>query len=484
MTTATPDKATDKGQALVEEKAGDLVPHAPSLPASPPPPPAPPSRPVIRAGGRQVRYMSQSILLEEGGNPRLVRMLILVITTVLSAFIAWAATARIEEMAISFGQVIPSGRVQPVQHLEGGIAAAILVADGDHVEAGQLVVQLDPTSALAELDQMRARLVALSLQNERLRAYVAGRAPAYPEVESRFAWLVDDQKAFHEVQERSRSNQMAVIDNQIDQRRSEVAILEEHESTLNRQAELFDEERSMRKTLFDKGLSSKIALLNILRESLHIRGELARAQGQRRQALSALAEVNNRRLELDTRLREDAMNQLATASSEFAQVTEAIRKLEDRVGRVQITAPVAGIVKGLTVTSPGTVIAPGKTILEVVPVDDAMQLETKISTRDIGHVHAGQPANVKFVAYDFARYGVMTGTLASISATTFLDPDGQPHYRGIIALDRPYLGDDPNQQRILPGMTAQAEVRTGEKTLLEYLLRPIYRAMQQGFRER
>ena len=138
----------------------------------------------------------------------------------------------------------------------------------------------------------------------------------------------------------------------------------------------------------------------------------------------------------------------------------------------------------LKVNTEGGVIQPGQPIMEVVPVDRNLIVESRITTRDVGHVQVGQRAKIKIDTYDFARYGSVRGTLVSISATTFQDDDGRPYYKGIIKLDRVYVGYNPKVNPITPGMTVQAEVITGSKSVLSYLLKPIYTTLQSGFRER
>lgn len=441
-------------------------------------------RPAVRLGRRQARHMSQSILLEESGPPLVLRLLLLLIGVVVGAFVIWAGTARIEEVAVTFGQVIPSGRIQAIQHYEGGIVAEVPVQDGVVVAAGQVLLRLDPIGVESEREQMRARLVGLSLQAERLRAFAENRAPVFADVDPRYASLQADHKAMFAAQKASRSNQLSVIETQIEERRAEMAVLEAQMRTLDQQVMLVEEERGMRKQLYDKGFASKSALLTVTRDAVQATGELARVERQRQQAGQGLVEAQNRLAELDTKLREEAMGQLAAVSSETAQVIEALRKLEDRAQRLTLTAPTGGIVKGLSLTTIGAVATPGKTLMEVVPVGEKLQLEVQISTRDIGHVYEGQPVQIKFTAFDFSRYGTVAGTLVTISAATFQNERGEPYFRGLIDLERPYVGDHPERNRIIPGMTAQADILTGEKTLLEYLLKPIYRAMKQGFRER
>ena len=163
---------------------------------------------------------------------------------------------------------------------------------------------------------------------------------------------------------------------------------------------------------------------------------------------------------MNERLRREALAERGKITAELAQVREKLKRLQDRVSRLNVRAPTDGYVKGLKVVTEGGVIQPGQPIMEVVPLGRNLIVESRITTRDIGHVQIGQRAKVKIDTYDFARYGPVHGTLVSISATTFQDDDGRPYYKGIIKLDRTYAGRNPKANPITPGMTVQAEVIT------------------------
>lgn len=440
--------------------------------------------PATSRGSRQTKFLAQSIILEEGGNNVLVRSAIYLVCGVVAAFIAWSAMVDVDEVATAFGQVIPAGKVQTIQHLEGGIVNDIMVKEGTLVEAGQPLIRLDPASALAELDQARARKVALELQSERLRAFGMNRAPEFASDAANFPEMLADQQSIYDIQKSARADQYAVLTDQIEQRKAELDQIDEEEKTLKEQLEILTEELDMRGKLVKKGLSSKILYFNVKRDYNEVKGELAKLMGERRRALQALQEVKSRQIEQESRAREDALSIMGSVIGELAQVQRSIAKLEDRVKRLVVRAPVRGIVKGLKVHTVGGVIPAGGQVLDIVPVDEEMVVEAKINPRDVGHIHLGQPVQVKVTTYDFARYGGITGVLESVSATTFVDEAGDPYYKGMVRLDRSYVGHDPTLNQVLPGMTVQADINTGKKTLLQYFLKPIYSSIDSSFRER
>jgi len=438
----------------------------------------------FKIGSRQTRYLAQSVVLEEAGSSSLIRAGMMTVGAVIVAFILWSYFTEVDEVSVSFGEVIPSGQIQTVQHLEGGIVSEILVAEGQIVEAGDILIRLDPAAAYSERAQMQARRAGLLLKAERLRAIGMDREPDFSIVGKDFAELVEDQMAIYNVQTGAQDSSRQVLINQIEQSRTELDLLEEKEMTLRQQLSIVQDELGMRETLFKKGLSSKVLYLELKREANQANGDVNKVVQERLKALEEHEEAKNRLAQDIAKSKEEALQEMGTVTQELAQVREALAKLEDRVKRLEVRAPVRGIVKGLQATTIGGVLAPGATVTESVPLDKELIVETKIATRDVGHMRVGQPVTVKITSFDFSRYGGITGELSAISATTFMNEKEEPYYKGLVALDRSYVGYDPSNNRIMPGMTVQADVTTGKKTLLQYLLKPVYSSVNEAFRER
>lgn len=471
------------------------MPHGQDIARSDAAPPPPPLKPIKR-GDRQSRFLAQSVLLEEGGSSGLIRLATLTISGVIAAFLVWSAVTEVEEVAVAPGEVVPSGQIMPVQHLEGGIIKEMLVKEGDLVEKGQLLLRMDPEAAHSEQEQMRARAVGLALKAERLRAVGLGLAPDFTKVQevSKYPGLVTDQQSIYEGQMSSRDNRRAVLQTQLEQKKADLALLKDREHTLRQAVSLLTEEFKLRENLLKQGLTTKIIYLDIKRQLNTQQGELDKLRSDRQRAVEGINEYSTKLNELDTSLKETALTELGTTTSELAQITEALLKLDDRVERLDVKTSVRGVVKlpatppsGVRIrTEKGVVVPPGSVILEVVPLERDMIVEVKITTRDIGHVKVGQPVKVKVATYDYSRYGGITGELRDISASTFLDEKEKnlPYYKGTVSLDRSYVGFDPERNRILPGMTATADITTGKKTLLQYILKPVYSSVSESFRER
>jgi HlyD family secretion protein/adhesin transport system membrane fusion protein len=437
-----------------------------------------------REDRKQLQLLAQSALLEEAGAPRLVRVAVSVVAITVFGLLGWSAVAHVSEVAVTEGEVVPSGSVRTVQHLDGGVVGEILVTEGQLVDAGQLMIRLDPARATAELEQIRARRVALELQAERLRAFADNRSADFSFASPRHHELVADNEAILAAQERMRRQQRRVIEIQIEERRAELNLHEVQVEPLKRQVTLLEQEEAVHRKMHSQGLEAKVLYLSVQRDLARIQGDFAALMARMRQSHQAIAEAESRLAELDSRLGNDAMTQLGAATGELAEVREAIAKLADKVRRTEIRAPVRGLVQNLIFVTVGGVIAPGGAVAEVVPVDEELIVETRIDPRDIGHLQPGQQATVKVSTFDFARYGGITGVLVALSATTFVDDQDETFYKGRIKLGRNHVGSDPSRNLVLPGMTVQADINTGDKTILQYLLKPVYRAFNSGFHER
>lgn len=432
------------------------------------------------------RHLAHAVVFEEGGVNPLARASVLTTILTVLALIGWSAVTPVKEVAATSGQVVPSSQIRPIQHLEGGIVADVLVREGQMVEKGEVLLRLDPAQAMAELDQIKVREAGLELRAERLRAFAEGRGPDFSHSTggSSDAAQISDQNTIFRAQEASRTSGVAVLDNQIAQRRSEISQYEGQYAALGHQLDLVGREVGIREDLLAKGLNSQVSYLTVKREFERLKGERGRLGDQLRTSREALAEALSRVQDQRSKLAQDALTEMGVANAELAQLRETRGKLEDRVQRLALVAPVRGIVQELTVSSPGVVIPQGGLVTKIVPVDDTLMVENQIQPRDVGHVRPGQPVRVKVSSYDFARFGAVDGVLTQISPSTFLDEDKLPYYKGVVTLAKSYVGDDPERNRILPGMTVQADVVTGEKTILQYLLKPIQLAAAQSFRER
>jgi len=433
---------------------------------------------------KQTRLLANAITLEEVGPPRVFMWSLALVCLLIGSAIVWAALTPFSERVSALGEVVPAGSVHMVQHLEGGIVTQILVRNGEIVEKGQTVMRLDPASSEAELKQIQAREAALSLRAERLRAFAEERAPDFSAYETSFPGLVADQRYVLKLAIESAKSQRLVLEGRVPQRESEIEILIERRDSMSIQAAIVEQELRIRKRLAERGLVTRIELLETRRELSRLTGEISEVNATISHNQLLISEASNTLAEFSSRLRDEAITEMGEVTAELAQVNEALVKLEDKVRRFEINAPVDGVVNAFEITTIGAVVQPGATLMEIVPLDDEMIVEARISAQDIGHVVIGQEVDVKVVTFDYARFGSIKGRLRSLSANSFSDKDAAVYYKATVGLDRNYVGNDPADKRVLPGMTVQTDIITGSKSVLRYLLKPIYSTLAGAFSER
>lgn len=440
----------------------------------------------IVLGSRSHRHLAQSVLLDEAVAPRHIRLTIVMLSAALATFLAWASVSQLDEVATGSGQIAPSGAVQVVQHVDGGAIARIEVAEGERVAKGQLLVALDPVETEAELKSAEARHWALAARVARLKAQAEERweDASFAEIPEQYARLVSDQKDILDSHRRASANQEAVVRAQAAQLEADVSRVQEQINTTEREIGILREVAGIRAELEKDKLVTKVLSLETQRTLVVQEGELQRLRAQRRALQANLSESRARLKALSSDRRQTAHDEMGAASAELAQVAELLVKLKKRLARTDIVAPVNGIVQDLKYRTLGGVIPPAAVVMSVVPVDDVLQAEVRISVTDVGHVRVGQLVRVKVLTYDFLRYGTVDGHVAAVSASSFVDDKNNPYFKGIVRLSRSHLGPGPNDQPVLPGMTVVCDIVTDRKTVLMYLARPVVVAFRQGLRER
>lgn len=441
---------------------------------------------LLRGDGRDYdqsrRLLARSVVLNELAPPGATQRLMWLISILVAGFAIWASVIELDEVASAPGEIAPIAQVQPVEHLEGGIVSKINVLDGQLVKRGDVLVTLDGGSVRADLARARARRDALTLQSERLVAFSTGRAPRFDRDVRR--GLVTGETEILAAQTQSRDAQLSVVDAQTAGKRGDIAVLQDREDSLRRQVALLQQDMSARKPLVDKGLISALSYLALERDLTRLQGDLAETSSQKRRAYAALQEASRSKAEVAGRLRVDAMHEYGDVASQLAQVDEEVKRLEDQAARLAVRAPVDGVVKGLAAISVRQVIQPGGVIAEVVPQAGPIVAIVRISPADIGHVKVGSPVNVKVATFDYARNGGIDGVVDYVSAGSFVDQEGHTYFKARIRLKSNHVGPAARGLFVTSGMTVVADVKTGSKTLTEYLFKPVTNALKGSFTER
>lgn len=432
---------------------------------------------------KQLRMLSQSIRLKETASPRIVRATMAVVSLAFLCFLAWAAFANIHEIARTPGEVVPSGFQQAVQHLEGGIVRDILVQEGDSVEKGQILLQLDGAGIETDLKRAQEQELTLRLQEERLRAFLENRAPVFPPEAAARPEVLRDQESFFASMRAAQDKERAVIRQQIDQKKQSIGALQAEIDTARQNFRIVADLYAKRREMNRQGVMPEARVMETEQQHNHLQGQIRSLQSQIGAAQAAIREYQGRLSALDAGTAEDNNQRLDGILSAQAQNRELMSKLQARVQRLSVRAPVSGTVKGLAVNTIGNVVQPGQTLMEILPADAPLVVSLKIPPRYIGHIHTGQSVQVKCSSFDFSRYGALPGTLEFISAASFSGEGGERYFQGRVRLARAHVGDDA-RNAVLPGMTVMADIITGEKTVLQYLLKPVRNAMSTAFTER
>ena len=371
-------------------------------------------------------------------------LLIWLLTAFLIVFVAWAAYFKLEEVSTGTGKVIPSSKDQVIQSLDGGVVTKLNVKEGDIVQKGQILAQIDPTRFESQVGESRSKLLATQAKAARLTAEVNGTALAFPKQVLAQPDLVREETALYQTRREDLSQTIA---------------------GLTQAMQLSQSQLQMTEPLVAKGAASAV-------EVLKLKQDINNFQSQ----------INDKRNQYYVKARED----LAQANADAQSLQQVLNGRDDAVKRSIFRSPMRGIVKELDVTTIGGVVAQNGKLMTIVPLDEQLLIEARISPRDIAFIHPGQRALVKITAYDYSIYGGLEGKVTVISPDTLRDEvkQDQFYYRVYIRTNTDKLLNKAGTKfSITPGMVATVDIQTGQKTVLDYLLKPFNKA-QEALRER
>ena len=368
----------------------------------------------------------------------------LLLLALLASLMVWSRFAILEEVTTGAAQIVPSGKVQTIQSLEGGIVSALKVHEGDLVDANQPLIVIDPTRAESSFNEMERRRRSLLATAARLRAEASGLPLSFPGEIARDAELVRYESETYRVRRAAVDQSTAALSGSIALMRRELGITA---------------------PMSDKGLVPEVDVLRL-----------------RRQINDAQTQISDR----VNRYRADAGTELSKVESELAQVSEVVTGRRDALDRTVLRAPMRGTVKNVQVTTIGGVVQPGAAVLEIVPFRDVLLVEAKIKPSEVAFIRPGQEATVKLAAYNYLVYGSLKGKVESISPDTLREdrkPNEEAFYRVLISTGKASLVHDGKPLPIIPGMTGTVEILTGRRTVWDYFLRPVLK-IEEAFRER
>ena len=433
-----------------------------------------------------IDFMSETAAAALQGPPRYAHFLLWGAAAFFIAFIVWAAYANIGETTVGDGKVIPSTQIQVVQNLEGGIVSDIKVKVGDVVRKNQVLMLIDDTRYASSFQENKIKNDALTAKIARLSAEVSGRNFELPQrILKENPDLAERELTLFRSRQAEFNANTATFRQQIDQRSQELKEKRGRLAQIQTSLELLNKELTMSRPLVKAGAMSEVELLRLERQQNDLQGELESTKITIPRLDAAVTEARSKLDSYVAKFRNDALSELNQVRAEQEGTAATGVALKDRVERAVVRSPVTGTVKSVKVTTVGGVVQPGFELLEIVPLEDNLLIEVRVKPRDIAFLRPGQEALVKITAYDFSIYGGFPAKLEQIGADSITDEKkGESYYLVRVRTTSAVPARSQQPLAIIPGMTATVHIQTGEKTFLQYMLKPIIKTKELAFRER
>ena len=403
-------------------------------------------------------------------------------------FFIWAYFAEIDEVTVGEGKVIPSSQVQVIQNMEGGIISSIPVKVGDMVRKGDIIVRLDETRFSSSLGESKAERDALLAKVARLNAEASGRPLQLPaELVKSNPAVAEDERQLYISRMREMETSVSVLSQQASQRRQELQETKAKLKQLDESYSLIERELKISRPLAQQGVMSEVEILRLERQLSDLKGDMDSTRLSVPRLEQAAAEASTKVDAAWAKFRSESASEASLASAELAGTGASNLAAEDRLARTSVRSPVTGIVKQIKVNTLGGVLQPGMEIMEVVPLEDTFLIETKVRPSDVGFIHPGQEAMVKLTAYDFSIYGGLEANVETISADTITEEKNgksESYYLVQVRTQTSVFTGTHKKLPIIPGMVSTVHIKTGKKTVLQYLMKPVLKAKYEALRER
>ncbi len=413
-------------------------------------------------------------------------LLLVSIFSFFALFVVWANVAKLDEVTRGDGKIIPSSEVQALQSLDPGIVEEFLVKEGDFVEEGQVLVRLRDIEAASDLGANRVRYLGLLASITRLQAEAEGKEMVeFPdEVVKESPKSVTEELNSFRANKLQLAGQINVLQKQLTQREQELDELNSRIGDLKGVIHLQRKEMNMIRPLVEKGSAPKLELLQLQRGMKEKQSELNGLKSSLPRAQSAIEEATARMDEITQTAKTEAQTELSAKLNEMNEIRERLSGLEERKVRKEMKSPVSGTIQELTVNTVGGVVRAGEDLIKIVPKDDQLIVEARVKPSDRAFIYPGQPAVIKITAYDFSIYGGLKGELLDISADTVEDDQGEFFYRVRLRTYETELKRKGEILPIIPGMITSVDILTGQKTVMQYLLKPFTKTLENSMNER
>lgn len=400
------------------------------------------------------------------------------------AFTTWSVVTQVDEIAKAKGAVIPEGEKQVLQSAIGGKLKQILVKEGQLVEKGQPLVEFDATFQRTALEELKSQQVTLLASVERMNALLEQREPNLAEFEVDYPEIVSQQKAQLNAQKALYFQKRVVLEKESEQIAEQLRSVDKSLPSYEKELNATKQELNILEKGYKAGNISRLRVLEMRQKLASIEQKIEEAHGKKavliKQADSTEQKIEQLLAEAKAKVSDDR----SKAVSDLSALNARVRSSQAKLTNTMLVSPLQGLVQSLPSTQNGGVIQPGGTVVEIVPVGGKADFKARLSPRDIGFVSVGQPTRIKIDAFDYSRFGALKGEVESISPTTSQSERGEIYYEVVVSVDTPYFRDNPESFSILPGMTGEVDITTGEKSVFQYLWKPIYTNVSVAFGER
>ena len=435
--------------------------------------------------GLDTDFMPDILAADLKKESQIAPLLLLTISLTFIILIIWAAFSEIDEITRGEGTIIPSTKLQVVDHLEGGIIQSIHVNEGDIVEKNQLLLNIDNTIAQARFNEGQTLYYRFIASVARLRAQISGQPFIIPqEVQEKAPLEAEDAVRLYNAHLEDLKSDQLIADQEIEQKQQELNELTSRTEELTMQRALISEKVEKIAPLVKQKLEPEITLTDLKIRESELRSEIASLKSNIARAKAAVLQAEQRARQVPIKFKAENWNELKDVNNRLAAAKGSFTSEGDRFSRTEVRSPVRGIVKQLLVTTVGGVVQPGEDLVEIVPLEDTLLIEAKINPKDIAFLRPGLKASVKITAYDYAVYGDLKGELIRVSADSITDDQGEVFYKAYLKTEGTILSKTKKVLPIMPGMISSVDILTGKKSVLNYLLKPILKAKQRALTER
>ncbi len=401
-------------------------------------------------------------------------------------FVFWAHKGELDIVSVADGQVVPSGKVKHIQHLEGGIIQKINIREGDPVKKGQPLIELEQLRSGASLEEIQIRLDALTVDIIRLKALITDKQELVfsPELVQKHPKLVKEAGQLFVAHKNSVKSKIEKLNKIVEQKRQRIRTISSDLENKQQRLPLLEEQLALSEELLKDNLTTRYKHIEIMRKTKQIEGEILNDKSALKEAAHALEETRANLNEVVCSFKEETIEKLKDAQQEYNEFSVRLKKFEDSLKRTIIRSPINGIIKKLYLVTKGGVIKPGDTIADIVPSEGNLIIEAHLSISDIGYVQPNQPALLQLPTADSKKYDKLPARVISISPDTFTDKNGRTFYNVLLESERNFFQSGDQKYKLYPGMVLLAYIHIGKRTVLDYIIDPFMNTISFSMQER